>query len=158
MADDADSLRVAFVCVQNAGRSQMANAFARREVERRGLADRVEVLTGGTQPADHVHDEVVKVMREKGFDLADRTPREITFEEIQATDYVITMGCSAQDVCPATWSGENRDWGLDDPDGKGLDAVRDIRDEIERRVDDLFDELDESTAEGAHASGTEDAD
>ncbi|SNZ06367.1 Protein-tyrosine-phosphatase [Natronoarchaeum philippinense] len=172
---DSEPTHVAFVCVQNAGRSQMATAFARRERAQRGAdeqssssprsasphedaeaqgasslgsasprqdaADRIEITTGGTQPADHVHEEVVTVMDEAGFDLSDRTPREVTPEELQTVDYVITMGCSAQDVCPATWNGENRDWGLDDPDGQDLDAVREIRDEIELRVHELFDEL-----------------
>ncbi|WP_256393849.1 arsenate-mycothiol transferase ArsC [Natronoarchaeum rubrum] len=138
---DSDPIRVAFVCVQNAGRSQMATAFAERERDHRDADDRIEITTGGTQPADHVHEEVVTVMDEASFDLADRTPREVTPDELQAVDYVITMGCSAQDVCPATWNGENRDWGLDDPDGQGLDAVREIRDEIELRVHELFDEL-----------------
>lgn len=132
--------RVAFVCVQNAGRSQMATAFAERERDER-RAKQIEIVTGGTDPADHVHGEVVEVMAELGFDLGDRTPREVTPEELQECDYVITMGCSAKDVCPATWSGENRDWGLDDPDGQDLATVRAIRDEIEARVSDLFDEL-----------------
>lgn len=136
-----DATRIAFVCVQNAGRSQMATAVAQRERERRDVEDRIDVRTGGTDPAEHVHEEVVEVMAETGFDLRDRTPREVTPEELREVDYVVTMGCSAQDVCPATWSGENRDWGLDDPDGEDLDAVRAIRDEIERRVADLFDEL-----------------
>ncbi|NEU55304.1 low molecular weight phosphatase family protein [Halorussus sp. MSC15.2] len=136
----SDETRVAFVCVQNAGRSQMATAFAEREREERGAED-VAIVTGGTDPADHVHEEVVEVMRERGMDLSDWTPREVTHEELQECDYVVTMGCSANDVCPATWSGENRDWGLDDPDGRDLDAVRAIRDEIEERVADLFDEL-----------------
>ncbi|UPW01613.1 low molecular weight phosphatase family protein [Halorussus gelatinilyticus] len=131
---------VAFVCVQNAGRSQMATAFAERERADRGM-ESVEIVTGGTDPADRVHEEVVEVMAGHDFDLSDRTPREITHEELQDCDYVITMGCSAEDVCPATWAGENRDWGLDDPDGRDLDAVRAIRDEIEARVADLFDEL-----------------
>jgi arsenate reductase len=134
-------MKVAFVCVQNAGRSQMATAFAERERERRGVAHELEILTGGTQPADHVHDEVVQVMHERDLDLTEKTPRDITPAELQEADYVITMGCSAHDVCPATWSGENRDWGLADPDGRDLDSVREIRDEIERRVSDLFDEL-----------------
>lgn len=134
-------MNVAFVCVQNAGRSQMATAFAEREREQRGVEDEIEILTGGTQPADHVHEEVVRVMQERDIDLAETTPREITPEELQGADYVITMGCSAHDVCPATWSGENRDWGLDDPDGQDVDRVREIRDEIEQRVSDLFDEL-----------------
>lgn len=136
-------MNVAFVCVQNAGRSQMATAFAEREREQRGVEDEIEILTGGTQPADHVHEEVVRVMQENDIDLAETTPREITPEELQEADYVITMGCSAHDVCPATWSGESRDWGLDDPDGQDVDRVREIRDEIEQRVSDLFDELSE---------------
>jgi protein-tyrosine-phosphatase len=138
---ESDNSHVAFVCVQNAGRSQMATAFAERERARRDAEDEIDITTGGTQPADHVHEEVVEVMDEEGFDLRDRTPRDVTPEELQAADYVITMGCSAEDVCPATWNGENRDWGLDDPDGQGIDAVREIRDEIEGRVVDLFDEL-----------------
>ena len=138
MSDDVSA--VAFVCVQNAGRSQMAAAFAEREREKRGV-DWLEIVTGGTDPADRVHGEVVEVMREKGLDLSGRTPREVTPEELQECDYVITMGCSAEDACPATWNGENRDWGLDDPDGQDLDAVRAIRDEIAERVGALFEEL-----------------
>jgi protein-tyrosine-phosphatase len=136
-----DPVRVAFVCVQNAGRSQMAYAFAEREQERRDAAAHVEIRTGGTQPADHVHDVVVDAMREVGIDLSDRTPREITPDEIQEVDIVITMGCSADDVCPMTWRGDARDWNLDDPHGEDLETVREIRDEIERRVSALFDEL-----------------
>jgi arsenate reductase (thioredoxin) len=133
-------MKVAFVCVQNAGRSQMAAAFAERECEARGV-DAVDVLSGGTQPADSVHGEVVEAMREVGLDVGDRAPREITPEELGECEYVVTMGCSAEGVCPATWSGENRDWGLEDPHGKDPETVRAIRDEVERRVEALFDEL-----------------
>ncbi|GAA0301692.1 low molecular weight phosphatase family protein [Halarchaeum salinum] len=132
---------LAFVCVQNAGRSQMATAFAEREVAERDLDEEIELVTGGTDPAEHVHEEVVATMDDVGIDLSDREPREVTFEEIQRADYVITMGCSADDVCPAGWAGENRDWGLPDPDGKSSEEVAEIRDEIEARVRDLFDEL-----------------
>ena len=132
---------VAFVCVQNAGRSQMSTAFAERERERRGLADRVELLTGGTDPADHVHEEVVAAMADAGFDLADRTPREITLDELRSCDYVATMGCSTLDVDEVRDDVDVRDWALDDPDGEDPDAVREIRDEIEERVVALFDEL-----------------
>ncbi|OYR54632.1 arsenate-mycothiol transferase ArsC [Halorubrum halodurans] len=138
---DADPTRIAFVCVQNAGRSQMAHAFAERELATRRLDGAVELVTGGTRPADHVHAEVVEAMAAVGVDLGDRTPREVTFEEIRASDYVITMGCSAEDVCPAGWAGENRDWSLEDPDGKSAETVARIRDEIERRVIALFDEI-----------------
>lgn len=136
---------IAFVCVQNAGRSQMASAFAQREREERGLTDDIELIIGGTQPAEHVHDEVVQAMHGVGIDISDRTPREVTFEEIQESDYVITMGCSAEDVCPAGWAGENRDWGLDDPDSKSPAEVARIRDEIEQRVREFFDEIEPRT-------------
>lgn len=133
--------KIAFVCVQNAGRSQMATAFAERAREEHDAEDLIEIETGGTQPADHVHPEVVEVMKEKGFHLSDRTPKEVTPDDLRAMDLVITMGCSAEGVCPAAWNGESRDWALDDPDGQGLDAVREIRDDIESRVNDLFEEL-----------------
>ncbi|MEZ3117469.1 low molecular weight phosphatase family protein [Halobaculum sp. MBLA0147] len=142
--DDSDPTRIAFMCVQNAGRSQMSTAFAEQERERRGLDDRIEILTGGTDPADHVHEEVVTVMEEEGLDLSDRTPREITIAELRSCDYVATMGCSTLDVGDVGGAVDVRDWGLDDPDGRDLDDVRAIRDEIERRVADLFDEITES--------------
>lgn len=117
----------------------MAAAFAERERERRDVD--VVILTGGTDPADSVHGVVVDAMAEVGVDLTDRTPRELTPEELDAADYVVTMGCSAADVCPATWAGENRDWPLDDPGERPLSEVRAIRDDVERRVTALFDEL-----------------
>jgi protein-tyrosine-phosphatase len=119
----------------------MAAAFATRERDRRGLEERVEVLTGGTDPADHVHDVVVDAMAERDVDLAGTTPRRIPREELLAADFVVTMGCSADDVCPATWRGDARDWGLEDPAGQPLEAVRATRDEIADRVGALFDEL-----------------
>jgi len=140
-ADAQEPLLAAFVCVQNAGRSQIAHSLAERERARRGVEDRVEFLTGGTDPADEVHPVVVEAMDEVGIDLSGRTPREITPAEIETCDVVITMGCSAEVVCPATWRGDSRDWDLVDPHGRDLDAVRDIRDEIESRVGTLLDEL-----------------
>lgn len=136
-----DPVRIAFMCVQNAGRSQMSTAFAERERERRGLENDVEIITGGTHPADHVHEEVVEVMAEVGLDLSNRTPREITIEELNASDYVATMGCSTLDVGEVDAGVDVRDWALTDPDGKALVDVRDIRDEIERNVVALFDEI-----------------
>ena len=118
----------------------MATAFAERERDRRGRDD-VEIVTGGTDPADHVHEEVVAAMADASVDVSGRTPREVTFVDIRDADYVITMGCSAEAVCPAGWAGENRDWDLDDPDGRPPEQVATIRDEIEARVRDIFDEL-----------------
>ncbi|MFB1064514.1 low molecular weight phosphatase family protein [Natrinema sp. H-ect4] len=136
-----EPIRIAFMCVQNAGRSQMSTAFAERERARRGLEERVEILTGGTHPADEVHEEVIEVMADAGFDLADRTPREITIDELRSCDYVATMGCSTLEVGDVGTDVAIRDWALEDPDGRDLERVREIRDEIERRVAALFDEF-----------------
>ncbi|SFG92736.1 Protein-tyrosine-phosphatase [Halopelagius inordinatus] len=126
-----------FVCVQNAGRSQMSAAFAERERRRRGLEGRVEVRTGGTVPADAVHPEVVEVMREEDIDLSDRVPREVSEDELDSCDVVATMGCSTLELDADV---EVRDWDLDDPHGRDVERVREIRDDIERRVAGLFDE------------------
>jgi protein-tyrosine-phosphatase len=135
----------------------MAAAFAERERDRRGLADRIEIVTGGTRPADAVHAVVVEAMREVGVDLGDRSPREVTPDELRAMDLVVTMGCSASDVCPATWNGESRDWELDDPHGRSIEDVRRIREEVERRVVDLFDEQFDGGAAGvANDAGSAD--
>lgn len=133
--------KLGFVCVQNAGRSQISAAFAEQERDQRELGDSIEILTGGTHPAESVHEEVVTVMHERDLDLSDRTPREISTDELESCDVVATMGCStleldAEDV-------DVRDWALDDPHGQDLDTVREIRDDVERRVEALFDEVDQ---------------
>lgn len=137
-----ETVRVALVCVRNAGRSQIATAFAERERDRRDLGETVEILTGGTHPADEVHEEVVDVMREDGFDLAGRVPREITTGELESCDYVATMGCSTLDL-DADSAVEVRDWALDDPKGRDLDSVRETRDEIRDLVAALFDDVEQ---------------
>ncbi|MYL69193.1 low molecular weight phosphatase family protein [Halorubrum distributum] len=134
-----------FVCVQNAGRSQMATAFAERERDRRGLEDSVEIITGGTHPADSVHDEVVAVMQDHEIDLSDRVPREVSTTELESCDVVATMGCSTLELDAE--GVDVRDWALTDPDGQDLDQVREIRNDIEQRVTDLFDEV--------HANGSQ---
>lgn len=134
-------VQIAFVCVQNAGRSQMAYAFAKRLVADRGLSNHVEVVTGGTRPAAVIHEEVVRTMQAVGIDVSDQTPRAITAADLRGSDYVVTMGCSATDVCPASWAGETRDWELADPEGKPATVVDEIRDTIERRVEAFVDEL-----------------
>ena len=140
---------VAFMCVQNAGRSQMSTAFAEHERDRRNLDDVVEILTGGTHPADHVHDIVTEVIREEGFDLSDRTPRKISTEELESCDYVATMGCSTLDLEADNSDVDIRDWALDDPGGEDLDRVREIRDEIRDRVSALFDEIEQEVTTSA---------
>ncbi|WP_245547783.1 arsenate-mycothiol transferase ArsC [Halovivax ruber] len=141
---DASTLRLAFVCVQNAGRSQLATALAERERDRRGL-EAVEIVTGGTDPADAVHPVVADAMAEAGLDPVDREPRAITPDELAACDVVCTMGCSIDGICPATWRGDARDWDLPDPHGADIETVREIRATIADRVRNLFDEL-----EGSH--------
>ncbi|MFB6293879.1 MAG: low molecular weight phosphatase family protein [Halonotius sp.] len=134
-----EQTRFGFVCVQNAGRSQMSTAFAEQERAQRELDDEVAIVTGGTDPAEHVHDEVVTVMDEIGIDVSDRTPQTVSTETLERCDVVATMGCSTLELDAD--SVEVRDWALDDPDGEDLDAVRAIRDDIEGRVSDLFDEF-----------------
>jgi arsenate reductase len=116
--------KVLFVCVQNAGRSQMAEAL----YERLGGTAR----SAGTQPAERVHPEVVEAMRELGIDLSGRVPHGLSRDDVEWADVVVTMGCG--DSCPYIPGKTYVDWELDDPAGKGLDEVRAIRDEIERRV------------------------
>ena len=139
-------IRAAFMCVQNAGRSQMSTAFAERERAQRGLGTDVDILTGGTHPADHVHEEVVDVMQENGIDLSDRTPQNISTEELESCDYVAIMGCSTLELDANASDVDIRDWALEDPDGQDLDAVRAIRDDIEARVQALFDEIEQEIA------------
>jgi arsenate reductase (thioredoxin) len=120
-------MRALFVCVQNAGRSQMAEAlYARAGGEGR---------SAGTAPAEHVHPEVVEAMREVGIDLADRTPHRLETADAEWADVVVTMGCG--DACPVLPDKRYVDWELDDPAGKPLDEVRAIRDEIAALVNDL---------------------
>lgn len=134
-------MRVGFACVENAGRSQMAAAFAATEAQERGIESRFEFVSGGTEPAESVHDHVAEAMLEVGIDIRDRRPSQLSRDEIDVLDVVVTMGCSDQEICPKTWRGDSRDWGVADPANKDLDAVRAIRDEIATRVSDLLDEL-----------------
>ncbi|AGB37654.1 arsenate-mycothiol transferase ArsC [Natronococcus occultus] len=135
---ERDPTRIAMVCVQNAGRSQMATAFAEREREARELEDAVEIVSGGTHPASSVHNVVVEAMAEKGVDLSDRTPRAISDSELEGSDYVATMGCSTLELDADT---DVRDWNLEDPHGQELERVRKIRENVRERVEALFDEL-----------------
>ena len=126
-----------FVCVQNAGRSQMATAFAEQERAARGLEDSVEILTGGTHPADEVHPIVVDAMNEVDIDVSDRVPRSVSDEELSGATVTATMGCSTLELDADV---DVRDWDLDDPHGQPMEEVRRIRDDVRQRVSDLFDE------------------
>ncbi|MFJ9945233.1 arsenate reductase ArsC [Streptomyces erythrochromogenes] len=125
---------VLFVCVHNAGRSQMAAAF----LTHLG-ADRVQVRSAGSAPASAVNPAVVEAMREAGIDISAEIPKVLTTEAVQASDVVITMGCG--DACPYFPGKRYLDWQLEDPAGQGVTAVRPIRDEIERRIRGLLAEL-----------------
>ena len=128
-----------FVCLHNAGRSQMSAALFER-----AAAGRHRALSAGTTPAARVHPEVVEVMREVGIDVADRVPRLLTRELAEQADVVVTMGCG--DECPYVPGKRYVDWDLQDPKGRPLDEVRATRDEIGRRVEGLVAELDGAAA------------
>lgn len=130
---------VLFVCLQNAGRSQMSAALFDR-----AAGGRHRALSAGTTPAEHVHPEVVEVMRELDIDLADRQPRLLTEEIAEQADIVVTMGCG--DKCPFIPGKRYVDWELSDPNGQPIPAVRTIRDEIWQRVGALIQELDSPRA------------
>lgn len=125
---------VLFVCVHNAGRSQMAAAWLTHLV-----GDRVEVRSAGSAPAGGINPAAVEAMREVGIDMSAQTPKVLTVEAVQASDVCITMGCG--DTCPVFPGKRYLDWQLADPAGQGIDAVRPIRDEIETRVRGLVNEL-----------------
>ena len=122
-----------FVCVENAGRSQMAEAYAKKF----GFA----ASSAGTMPPDSVNPVVVQAMREKGIDISAKKPKMLTVEMINQASLVVTMGCSVEEVCPRPMLAKMQkklvDWDLEDPKGKGLEEVRKIRDEIEMKVRNL---------------------
>jgi arsenate reductase len=132
---EAEMKKVLFVCVHNAGRSQMAEAFFNEMTKRRAIG-----LSAGTQPSKRVNPVVVKAMREVGIDISRRKPKMLTFEMLEGADRVITMGCSVEKACPAS-SVPTEDWQLDDPEGKPIEQVRQIRDEVKARVEKLAKEL-----------------
>ncbi|SDS25662.1 arsenate reductase ArsC [Microlunatus soli] len=125
---------VLFVCVHNAGRSQMAAGYLTHYA-----GGAVEVRSAGSEPADRINPIAVQVMAEEGIDITGQTPKIITTEAVRASDVVITMGCG--DTCPFYPGTRYEDWTLDDPAGQPVEAVRAIRDDIKRRVRFLLDEL-----------------
>ena len=125
---------VLFVCVHNAGRSQIAAGFMRTLG-----ADRVEVLSAGSAPKDSINPIAVQAMQEVGIDISNNVPKVLTPEAVQESDAVITMGCG--DACPFYPGKRYEDWVLDDPAGQGIESVRVIRDDIKKRVEQLLSEL-----------------
>jgi arsenate reductase (thioredoxin) len=131
---------VLFLCVHNAGRSQMAAGFLRHLAE-----GRVEVLSGGSAPAEAINPAAVEAMAEVGIDIADQHPKPWTDETVGSADVIVSMGCG--DACPVLPGKRYLDWELEDPAGKGVGSVRPIRDEIERRVRGLLAELEVAPAD-----------
>ncbi len=125
---------VLFVCVHNAGRSQMAAGYLTHLA-----GDRIDVRSAGSAPADQINPVAVAAMAEEGIDITGEQPKILTTDAVKASDVVITMGCG--DTCPFYPGKRYEDWVLDDPAGQGIDAVRPIRDEIRRRVEELIGEL-----------------
>jgi arsenate reductase (thioredoxin) len=129
-----DKPTVLFVCVHNAGRSQMAAGWLRHLA-----GDTVEVRSAGSAPAETINPVAVEAMREVGIDITANTPRKLEWETARGSDVIITMGCG--DACPVFPGKRYEDWALDDPAGQGIEAVRPIRDEIRERVEALLDDL-----------------
>jgi arsenate reductase len=130
----ANKPSVLFVCIHNAGRSQMAAGYLCHLA-----GDTIEVRSAGSAPAESINPAVVEAMREEGIDLSNQNPKILTADAVQASNVVITMGCG--DVCPFFPGKRYLDWQLDDPAGQGLEAVRAIRHEIRQRVENLITEL-----------------
>ena len=130
----ADKPSVLFVCVHNAGRSQMAAGYLHHLA-----GSTVEVRSAGSEPADRINPVAVQAMAEEGIDIAKEQPKMLTTEAVKTSDVVITMGCG--DTCPFYPGKRYEDWVLDDPAGQGMEVVRPIRDEIRHRVEQLIDEL-----------------
>jgi arsenate reductase len=130
----AQAPEVLFVCVHNAGRSQMAAGLLQRKA-----GDRIRVISAGSEPADQLNPAVVEAMEEVGIDISAKRPKKLEDGMVRESDVVITMGCG--DACPIYPGKRYEDWELEDPSGKDLDTVRGIRDEIARRIDALIGEL-----------------
>ena len=136
MSNWEDMMKVLFVCVENAGRSQMAEAFAKTYGK-----GKVEAISAGTMPVEELNPVVIEAMREKGIDLSTNRPKLITNQMVQEADMIIVMGCSAHGFCPAPLLNKVTDWGIEDPKDKPIEKVRAIRDEIEGRVKKLIEEM-----------------
>lgn len=131
--------KLIFVCVGNSCRSQMAEGFARHYAQKLNL--NIEIASAGSRPAGYVHPDAIAIMREKGIDISQQYSKGVTPQELLSYDYLITMGCSNESICPATFRGDSRDWGIPDPIGRPIDFYRKVRDEIEQKVLELLQEM-----------------
>lgn len=127
--------KVLFICVQNSGRSQMAEAFFNHMANKKAIG-----ISAGTSPAEQVNPTIVQVMEEIGISMKDHSPKLLTPEMFKDVDLAVTMGCGAEGVCPASFV-KSDDWNIEDPKGKSLEEVRKIRDEIKERVTNLVKNL-----------------
>ena len=125
--------KILFVCVENAGRSQMAEAFANKYGNEKVIAS-----SAGNKPADKVNPVVVDVLKEKGIDISTNQPKLITAKMAMDSDLIVTMGCNDQGVCPGPFFKPTIEWKLEDPKGKPIEKVREIRDQIDRQVQELI--------------------
>jgi protein-tyrosine-phosphatase len=128
--------KILFVCVENAGRSQMAEGFAKQYGN-----GKIEAMSAGTMPSREVNPLVIQAMQEKGIDISKNKPKQITMQMVQDADTIIVMGCSAQGFCPAPLLGKVIDWNIEDPKEKPLEKVREIRDNIEKKIKELLSEI-----------------
>ena len=131
-----DSKTILFVCVENAGRSQMAEGFFKKYAP-----DGFKTLSAGTKPGYQLNPIVVEAMKEVGMDISEQKSKELTDEMIRDSDNVINMGCMDKNFCPTIWIPKVIEWNLEDPKGKSIEKVREIRDEIEKRVKEIVAEI-----------------
>lgn len=129
--------KILFVCVHNSGRSQMAEALLNRYADGRAVAS-----SAGTKPASHIDRSVAEAMREIGVDIGDQRPKALTPDMLTTADKVVSMGCGVNGVCPATFR-DTEDWGIEDPEGRPIEKVRQIRDEIQGKVERLLEKITE---------------
>jgi arsenate reductase (thioredoxin) len=125
--------KILFVCVENAGRSKMAEAFTNHYGK-----DKINAQSAGIKHVDKVNPIVVQAMKEKGIDISTNKPKLLTMQMANEADLIVTMGCSATEICPGPFFKDTVDWGLEDPKGKPIEKVREIRDEIEQKVKQLI--------------------
>lgn len=125
--------KILFVCIENAGRSQMAEAFAKKYAN-----GAINVSSAGNKPAERVNPIVVEAMKEKNIDISQYKPKQLSLQMTQEVDLIVTMGCNDQGICPGPFFKPTIDWKLEDPKGKTIEKVRAIRDEIEKRVQGLI--------------------
>jgi arsenate reductase (thioredoxin) len=135
-----DDKTILFVCVENAGRSQMAEGFFKKYAP-----DGIKTLSAGTKPVSQINPIVLEAMKEVGIDISKQKSKELTDEMIRESDNVINMGCMDKNFCPTIWLPKVIEWNLEDPKGKSIEKIREIRDEIEKRVKEIVAEITTTT-------------